>query len=343
MRSLVPILTIFAAAHIGTDAANAGDAHDIPLKLFGENVVGEYDGCRFALWQKNRDPDRDEFAYVFYAPIPDAVALPGWAKIGDTIYELERVDNPSDGGALDPIQVYRDSGGQVTIHMEILEQREIRSGISIDDADLTFVMADKFPFVSNVNGLHGCPDARSSGGKSGDPSKLEGAPVPLSNARDYETLSPVPKPIIEHIRGAMSLECNLDQVPQYASSYAISDAMTLWEVPCALYAKNAATVFFTTLSDNPDFFAPLLANGPPGLADNARFDILNAAVLPEEGAITSYSYDGPTSSCGIYEKHVLRAVEGEAIELMLLEYREKTECDGKITEPENFPLIYAPD
>lgn len=324
--------------------AFAEDENRIPVKLFGADVIEDYQGCHFALWQNDRDPDVDKFAYIFYAPIPDAEQLPGWIQIGDTVHEFERLDISGNGRELDRHQFFRSFETNITVHLEILEQSDAGDFQEIEEGKLRIFMSNKFPFTNTVKGRMGCPshivnEAENSQSVIND--TLEGNAISLAQPQNYNSLDAVPTPIIRHIRSTMSDACNLDQVPQYASAYAVSDAMTIWEVPCNLYARNGATVFFSALNENSDFFVPFTFKAVPGLDQNDRFDILNAGIIPETAEITSYNFDSPANDCGIYEKHQIRAVEGEALEMFLVEYREKFDCDGVETEPENFPLVYS--
>jgi hypothetical protein len=133
--------------------ATADDANEIDLKLFGENVVQGWDGCRLALWQNNRDPAEDRYAYVFFAPIPDGEALPGWVKIGDEVIEISRLEiGSADTGMMEPFRLYRNADAGLTVMMEILGQARTDAGIEISDGRLTFLRNDKFPFAIRVKG-----------------------------------------------------------------------------------------------------------------------------------------------------------------------------------------------
>ena len=74
--ALKHLLRLITLAMLATGSpALADDANDIDLKLFGQNVIQGWDGCRFGLWQHNRNPEQDRYAYVLFAPIPDGEAL----------------------------------------------------------------------------------------------------------------------------------------------------------------------------------------------------------------------------------------------------------------------------
>ncbi|MEM8649568.1 MAG: hypothetical protein AAGF54_03465 [Pseudomonadota bacterium] len=336
IRSLLILLSICLSISVVSQSF-ASEDHDIDLKLFGRDVIEDYDGCRFALWQENKDPESDKYPYIFYAPIHDGGELPGWMQIGTDVFEMYRLDRDRDDEFVDRHQLYRSQDETYSLIMEINEQNTSGDDILISDARITLVRKGFFPFKSRkLKGKLGCPASAYASVETGT---LEGDAISLSAPTNFNSMKAVPAPIIRHIRNEIA-DCDLDQVADNSASYAISDAMTLWEIPCASFASSGSSVFATALNDNPDFFAMLTVTAPPGLGENDRFDLLNARVYLETATITSYSLD-TGGDCGTFESHQLRAVEGEAIELILREYRDKPNCDGVESDPENFPLVYS--
>ncbi len=330
-------LTLFCTA-----AAHADNAPRIPVKLFGDDVTEDYEGCHFALWQHNRHPDKDRYSYIFYAPIHNAVALPGWMKTGDTVHELQRLDQEGDDGALDAHQLYRNAEGTLNVIMDINRQSREGDWLVIEDAYLTIIMDDRFPFGSKVKGRMGCSSKTGTLANAASVKKgtLPGDPVTLSGPETVESFDLVPAPIIRHIRENLQENCDLDRVVEYANRYSVSDAMSLWEIPCALYARNTSSIFFTVLNEQPEYFVSLFHQVEPGSQQADALEVINASVAPETGSVFSYNFFGATNSCGVYEEHRLRAVEGEAIELHLAEFRQKEACDETPLNPEEFPLVY---
>lgn len=330
---LLAFLMAFLPLH-----AVADDANEIDLKLFGENVIEGWDGCRFGLWQHNRNPDDDRYAYVFFAPIPDGEALPAWVKIGDQLHEISKVDiGSADTGMLEPFRLYRDTGGsKLAVLMEIIEQKRTDAGIEITDGRLTFLRNDKFPFTIRVKGLNGCPGA-STDETSEAPSNTD-IPLTLGDAVGFDSLDRVPAPVLRAI-AAQASECDPEATAGYSSAYAISGAMTLWQVPCNLYAYQGSSVFAVTWTDYPDQASVLLFPAPPSMNIADYAGIMNASVDPATATITSFSLDSG-GDCGSYDKFELIDAEGETVEFVLREFRQKQNCDGVETDPENFPLVY---
>jgi len=338
LRPLVGLMMAFIMAFLPFHAAADDDSdNEIDLKLFGENVIEGWDGCRFALWQKNRDPAEDRYAYVFFAPIPDGEALPAWVKIGDQVQEVSKIEIGSvDTGMLEPFRLYRDVDGKLTVLMEIIDQARSDRGIEINDGRLTFLHNDKFPFAIRVRGLNGCPGS-AAGEIAQAPSNAD-TRLRLGTAVDYDSLDRVPRPVLRAIANEAP-DCDSQATSGFSSAFAISDAMTLWQVPCNLYAYQGSSVFAVSWADYPDHATVLLFPAPPGMGINDYAGVMNASVDPKTATVTSYSLDSG-GDCGSYDRFELVDAEGETVEFVLREFREKTNCDGIETDPADFPLVY---
>ncbi|MGJ8570755.1 MAG: hypothetical protein ACSHXI_08650 [Hoeflea sp.] len=330
IRYFVFALVLFA------NTARADDANDIDLKLFGENVIQGWEGCRLGLWQHNRNPDEDRYAYVLFAPIPDGEALPAWVKIGDEIIEVSQRDiGSADSGMIEPFRMYRDSENKLTVLMEVFQQSRTDEGIEISDGRLTFLRNDKFPFAIRIKGLNGCPGTQRNTGAAdlGADAQLSlGAPV------GFDSLDSVPAPVLRAI-ATEAPECEPETTAGYSSAYSISDEMMLWEVPCNLYASHGSSVFAVSWTYYPDHASVLLFPAAPSLNIADYAGLMNASVDPATATVTSYSLDSG-GDCGSFDKFQLIDAEGETVEFKLLEFREKTVCDGVETDPANFPLVY---
>lgn len=320
-------------------AAYADDANDIDLKLFGENVTDGWEGCQFSLWQKNRDPATNKYAYVFFAPIPDGEALPGWVKIGDQIIEIEKADiGSADTGMLEPFRLYKSPDGNLTVMMEILDQSRSDRGIEVHDARLTFIAKDKFPFPVRVKGLNGCPGAAEISDAVESAADSSGSGLRLGRERQYDSLNQIPKAVMRAVADYGSL-CEPHNTPGYSSSYEISSAMTLWQVPCNLFGYSASSLFVTSFAHSPDFAEVLSFPRQPGATEADMIEALNAMVTPGSGMVEMSSVDSG-GDCGEYWEYALVLAPGEVVEFELREYRNKTRCDGVETDPSMFPLVY---
>lgn len=326
------LITVLAMTYGG--AALANNSNDIDLKLFGNSTVEPYDGCRFALWPRDKDPETDKYAYVFFAPIPDAEALPGSIKIGEDLLELSKIDiTAADTGELQPFQLYRSHDQNTTLLMEIISQSRTEVGIVVADAWLTFLQPDRFPFQIRVKGLNGCPavDVLTS-----DPAS-PGEPIRLGAEVEHKSLDDIPGNVRQAI-SEQAPECDVDSTPGYSSSYAISGTMSLWMVPCNMYARNNTSVLVTARKDAGADVLQVAA--PPGSDGDLNHELTLAMVLVANGMVTAVDID-PNNNCGSFERHQLVAGEGDAVSLELLEFREKLACDGGTVEPEDYPVVYS--
>ena len=323
-------------------SATADDANRIDLKLFGQNVIQGWDGCSFGLWQDNRNPVEDKYAYVFFAPIPDGEALPGWVKIGDDVIEVSKVDiGSADTGMLEPFRLYRSGDDKLTVMMEIIDQSRSDRGIEINNALLTFLRKDKFPFSSQVKGLNGCPGAAdvSDASETEDISAASsGSGLTLGREVPSDSLDQVPPAVMRAIADYGSL-CDPYNTPGYSTSYAVSVEITLWQVPCNVYSYNGTSVFAASWASSSDYAVVLSFPSRPDKVTADTIEVPNAVVSPTRAEVAMSSLDSG-GDCGEFSLYRLILAPGETIEFELQEHRAKTSCDGVQSDPSTFPLIY---
>lgn len=338
--------------------AEAGDDHSIDLRLFGKNVIEDYNGCHLAFWQANKVPGKDKYSYVFYAPFNDGEELPAWMKVGKSVQSLNRQDKMrASGRRLEDLRLYRSDKGTYTVLVEVLKQRDDGDDLLVDKGRLIITQRGHFPFVISVKGGIICPameDAASSAAAdSAAPSQKAQAPadpiripaglygdaITLGRGVAFNSLSEVPAGVLASVnRDAPN--CNPSNTAGFGMRYAISSAMTLWEVPCNLYARAGSSVYVTSLNDNPTYSNVLLLPSVPDHGDgHDLYELRSPQVTPSNAVVTSAFYEGD-GSCGSFEAYQLRAVEGEALEFFLIEYREKPTCDGGSSDARRFPIIY---
>lgn len=334
---LLPVSSAFAQAN--------PEDRTIDLRLFGKNIIEEYDGCRFALWQANKDPAKDPFSYVFFAPYTDGEELPAWMKVADTVYTLHRQDKTVEPSQrLEDIRLYRSSKGTFTLLVEILEQHLRGDDIVVDKGRITLTRSERYPFVVTVKGGVICPQMdqpHDTSSKEAQGTELYGDPVRIGPAQAFDDLETVPAGVMSAIKREAP-DCDPSSTTGFGASYAISDGISLWEVPCNLYARTGSSVFLTSMNGNADYSTVLTFPPIPNHGDTTdSYEIRAPQIDPDEGTLTSTYLDGD-GSCGSQSVYQLRAVEGEALEFFLIEYREKPTCDGKDKEEaERFPLIFS--
>jgi len=350
-------------------AVFAADDNKINLRLFGKSVVGSYQGCSFALWQRNRDPGKDKFAYVFFVRFHDAQPMPALVKIGKKVLELEKVEiGIKDSGLSDKFQLYRDAEKTTSLLIEIQEEKRVGDNTVVAKARLTFIQRNKFPFVMRVKGGFRCPEANSkaanddasAGAERGEQpvpgQPVSGHPVPdkpgravlptnldpngvrLGTKVEFNSLSKVPRHVLQVVRDNGNA-CNLDNVAGHGARYAISDAMTLWLVPCDIFAANSSGMLITALNGTKHAVGLSLPKRPGQGGGEPGYDMLWPVIHPKSGVVTVTSM-GRRGDCGTVEHYQLIVAEGESVELKLLEVREKNDCNGVKVAPENLPLVY---
>lgn len=331
--------------HLLGGAAFADEHNKIDLRLLTKKSVIGSDGCGLGFWQKNRDPSKDKFAYVFYLNFHDAHPTPPIIKIGKKRYELDRVDFGNiNATATDAYQVLRSADKKITVLLEIFKTHQDGDNFEVDKAQLTFVTVGKLPFRMNVKGRMGCeypdeePVAKKAPKRSSARSNLDPNAVKLGREVSYSSFSKIPRHIVKLVRNNGEA-CDIDNGPEYASSFAISDAMTLWQLPCALYASNATSVLITAL--NGTKFANILEvpDIPGKSSGEPNFALMNM-VIKAKNALVTTSNINTARNCGSFERYQLIVAEGESIEIKLLEARGKEGCSGPEIAPEKLPLLY---
>lgn len=347
------LVLVFAA--VFQTQLSAAEQDKINLRLFGKSVLDGYQGCSFALWQRNKDPEKNKFAYVFYVRFHDAQPMAALVKIGKTVLELNKVEmGLKDSGLSDKFQMYRDEKQTTTLLVEIGKEKRVGDDTIVSDAKLTFIQRNKFPFVMNVKGGFRCPaNDNDSGAANADaepakvvqkvkrspylPPNLGSNAIRLGRKVELSKLAQFPRHVRRVVRDNGEA-CNLDNVPGAGSKYAISDAMTLWVVPCDLFASNSSVMLVTALNGTKHAIG-LEIPKRPGKSGEPGYDMLWPVIHPRSGVVT-VSAMGWRGDCGTVEHYQLIVVEGESVELKLLEVREKNDCNGVKVRPENLPLVY---
>ena len=335
---------------------------DIDLKLFRkEDLPANPTGCHFALWQSNRDPETDIYSYLFFVPFSEnGEPLPARIKVGNDFIELNQIaqsqaDNPEQ--TVDGLQrhhVYRSDNPRYRVLIELLKGGGGGSMVRIEDADIYVIRSHKFPFLASAKGEYGCPEPEGTSG--GTPLQLQDTRprsvdkqakwsgpdgIPFGPPRQLTTIDEIPAVLRAELRKYASEQCDLENPPPWpGASYVVNDAYMLWEVPCFAGAYQASSVFGVTQNPPRDWAELLVLQNPPAHAGETNYGVMNAQVFNDQGIIRSTNLGRGIGDCGVHQ--VIRLIDGpgETIEFELLEYREKIDCDGKTTIPEDWPLVY---
>jgi hypothetical protein len=139
--------------------------------------------------------------------------------------------------------------------------------------------------------------------------------------------------------GYRTLNCDLQEsVPAFgAQLHAVGD-VEVWVVPCSMADANVPYyitwhVPFAPANDETfEFETPPSFNQPNhSLVNNLFYD-------PDSGQITGTTYYSPNYDCGAFERHEFEAESGQYV---LVEYLEKSNCDGITGPPEGWPLSWT--
>jgi len=323
------------------------DDNDIDLKLFRTtDLPADPTGCHFNLWQENRDPAQDKYAYVFALPFSeDGSALPARMRVGDDFLELYEIAQATEDNVngLPQHLVYRSENPRYRVIVELIEVSGAGSMAQIDKADIYVVRSGKLPFLVGAKGEFGCPDPvdTSSGAQVQNQAGGWNGPsgLPLSAPETLNTISSLPGGVMAAARQAAGHECDFDgHFAWGGAKFRINDHFLLWEVPCFSGSYQSASVFVVSQNPAGGWAHTLPLSRPQGSSE----PLTHMAFLPRvsrDGVISMTALGRGTGDCGTHQVHRIIDGPSEEIELELLEYREKSDCDGRGDAPETWPLV----
>ncbi len=141
--------------------------------------------------------------------------------------------------------------------------------------------------------------------------------------------------------GYRTLDCRLDEtLPAYGAQFYAEGDVETWVVPCTMADANVPYFMAIHIPFNPsldewkEFETPPDFNQPNhALVNNLFFD-------PDTGQVTGTTYYSPNYDCGAFERHEVMAESGD---YELVEYLEKSNCDGVTGPAEGWPLSWTID
>ncbi|MHA7777085.1 DUF1176 domain-containing protein [Roseibium sp. M-1] len=153
------------------------------------------------------------------------------------------------------------------------------------------------------------------------------------------SLSEIPDEI--QMMGYRTFDCQLEEtVPGFGAQYYAEGDVETWVVPCQMADVNVPyymaihVPFDPSLDEWKEFETPPGHNQPNhALVNNLFFD-------PDTRAVTGTTYFSPNYDCGTFERHEEEAESGN---YTLMEYLEKTDCDGITGPAEGWPLSWTID
>jgi len=338
---------LLLAICVGSAAQAAEDDTKVALKLFGaEDIEAGLNRCRFSLWQDDRDPQTDRYAYLFHANSSGGgYAGPARLTIGDTVHRLHELAFGDDtASGLYRQYLFASEDRDVRVHIEVRDFDRSAESYTINDAVVTVIQKHKVPFVAIAKGRRGCvPAQTATAASSNQPDNpAQGLPVGLPIGRQtlLNDMSELPPVLIRLVRDETGDECDVDGPHAWGGArYVVNDDFLLWEVPCISAAYQGASVIAVTQNPPQGWGTLLELPNPPDTAGEI-YQAMSADILGSEGLIRTTALSRGVGDCGRYRVHRLIDGPGEVLELELLEYREKSNCDGIEMQPKDWPLVY---
>lgn len=317
-------LAALAAAFLVV-AGPAMAADDIDLKLMGRQELGAAGGCAVTLWQANRDPDKDRFAIVFHER-QEAQMPPATMKIGDALVQFRRVAaGGRERGKVYEQQLYRSATGDYSAILDLKLADGPAGAVDIPSGALTVVTPGKLPFRMSLKGQVRCAAANPS------PAAAETGMFESYKVR----LNQVPKKMIAEMQRRFA--CKPEVLERVGvTAFQLSEESGLWDLPCDTFAYSASSVVANVHVEQPgEIYSFLEFKAPPGRKRDDAFVLLNGKWNAKARTVTSIALGRGMGDCGTLEVH--KVVDAR---FQLVEFREKKECDGKATPPEQWPQVY---
>lgn len=306
-------------------ATGARAQDKIDLKLFGLQDVGGAAGCSLALWQANRDPAKDRYAIVFVERFDAGKARrPATIKIGDGFVQLRRV--AAGGREKDfmtfEAQLYRSVKDDYAAILDLRFDDAPDNAVQVRSGSLDIVTPGKLPFRASVKGALSC---------AASPAASDDAPM----FQRYEVRpNLVPRALIAEAQKRFG--CDPEVAKRVGiTGYQLSGESGLWEIPCDSFAYSGSSVVANVQVERPAEYGFIDFKAPPGRRRDQPFIVLNGKWNDKARTLTSFAPGRGIGDCGTYEVH--KVVDAR---FQLVEFREKKECDGKTTPPEQYPLVY---
>lgn len=330
---LVAAATVLVSAVAPAPPASAQAGPSLDVRLMTEHETAPAAACGMRLWQSNKVPGNDRFAYAIAIPVTEAEAATALVKIGLAPMRFERIASGGEGfGPIRPILVFRAAKAHVTVLLELLDFEAKGDRATIADARMTAYGPDHIPFPVRLMGTYSCPRE--------DVATAAAQPVGVKKALDLQSWNEVPRVVLERVRTAPGCEPEaLDLV--WGAIYETGDGGSqIWELPCFIGAYQSAMVYIHTLKGEPET-ARLMPFRSPATGPREQAWLMEPRLDPATGTVVSVEFDQLNAACGTYQRHrLVSAPAAAALRFELIEYRAKTSCDDTVVPVEQFPLVF---
>ncbi|WP_299472907.1 DUF1176 domain-containing protein [uncultured Roseibium sp.] len=141
--------------------------------------------------------------------------------------------------------------------------------------------------------------------------------------------------------GYRTLDCQLaETLPAYGAQFYAEGDVETWIVPCTVADANVPYYMAVHIPFNPSLDEWKEFETPPDFNQPNHALVNNLFYDPDTGQVTGTTYYSPNFDCGAYERHEVMAESGD---YELVEYLEKSDCDGVFGPPEGWPLSWTID
>lgn len=319
------------------------DETKIDLKLFDKAEVDRSKGCSIALWQANRDPEKDRYAFIFMEALSGQNHLrqPARIKIGDQVLTLTRVaaGGKPGGYGLYPYQLYKSSQQDAFLVLDLKLGEIEGEAVEIESGALILSMPGKQQSRVAVKGGAGCMTAPTPAPAPAQPARAAAIPVPEAAGlfQRYQVRpAQVPRSLLATAEKRFG--CSQSLMKQGITGFQMSEESAIWEIPCQSFNIQGNSIFARVYLPDPATNLTFLTfRAPPGKKRTSEpAELMSPQWDVKSRTVTGTSLGRSSGDCGVYERHRVN----EAGEFVLVEYREKESCDGKTVRPEQFPLVY---
>jgi Protein of unknown function (DUF1176) len=335
----------------------------IALELFEKSTIDRTRGCSFALWQDDREPERDKFAIAFIENLGrNDVRENARIKVGGEVLTFKRI---AVGGAQEygnktfPNALYKADKDDSYLIFDLKLDTGPGEVLEVKSGTMTVVRPRFVPFTASVKGDIACGDAPPAPRQAAAPAARPASPAPavvappaaapqqqaartppLEVPKLFERYEVRPNDIPANMRAeAVKFGCNANALRRAPIGYSLSEESALWELNCSEYAPKVPSKIYAlvyTLDPKAQYTFQIF-DIPKGKNHQGSPQELLAPQWDMRTKIVSSTYtEGNGSDCGTFQRHQLTA-DGSFV---MIEYREKSICDGKSMKPSEFPLVY---
>lgn len=335
--------TMMASLLLGQAAwaqAPKADETKIDLKLFDKAEIDRSKGCSVALWQANRDPDKDRYAFIFMETLTGAnhARQPGRIKVGEQVLTLTRIaaGGKAGGYGLYPYQLYKLSQPDAFLVLELKLGEVEGEAVDVEGA-LILSMPGKQQSRVAVKGGAGCMTAAAPAPPPAQPARAPAAAEATGMFQRYQVRpAQVPRSLLA--TAEKKFGCSPSLMKQGIAGFQMSEESAIWDIPCQSFNIQGNSIFARVYLPDPATNLTFLSfRAPPGKKRTSEpAELMSPQWDVKTRTVSGTALGRSAGDCGVYERHRV----DEAGEFVLIEYREKEACDGKVVKPEQFPLVY---